>query len=552
MKETTPYEEGEPDRPILVLAEAPSNAEIRLNQPLVGPAGFVFNDCLHAAGLHRSLCYILNVWPFQVEKDFYRPDMIYIRGQVKNPNALLFSSRGFTELGVYEARHCIEKLKASSPNIVLPMGAVALQVMCGDAKKKIMTYRGSPMWSEKFAKKFIPTVHPAATLHGVYTWRYLIISDMEKVRRHMDSPDLRLPSRNIIINPSWNDCIDYMRYVLRNKERFATDIEVINHQVNCFCICHDPSEVLVVPMADELGDAWWDEDNEIQIWLLYAELMSNPEIQKINQNLIGFDAPFLLQQNHIYTNGFLGDTMIAQKILYPDFKKGLDMICSLYTDEPYYKDEGKMWKGAGGDIEQFWRYNGKDGCIALESWDKLVIELNDGYWPTYNRVARLAKPLAYMTMRGMKVDHDNLQRVNDDVEKKIAAKEKELASVARTPFNPASPKQCQEYFYGLLGIAPYMSGKGTITTDDKAMARIYRRYRHPEAKLVQEIRALKKLKGTYLEVEFDTDNRLRCSWDPTGTWTGRLSSSMTIFGTGMNQQNLHPEFKGFIVADDDD
>ena len=550
MLETSPWEEGLPDRPILVLAEAPSNAEIRLEQPLVGPSGTVFNDCLHTSGLHRSECYILNVWPFQVEKDRLAPDNIYVRGKVRNFNYLLYTKRGFTELGFYEARHCIEKLKAATPNVVLSLGNVAFHMLSGD-NRPILTWRGSPLWSDKFQKKYIPTVHPAATLHGVYIWRYLIINDMEKVRRQMDFPELVPTSRNIIINPSYEDARDYL-WETGTKKRFATDIEVINHQLNCFCICHDKSEVMVIPMADEFGNSWWNEEQETHIWTLYAQLMGDKQIAKINQNLIGFDVPFLLQQNNIFTCGPLYDTMIAQKILYPDFKKGLDFITSVHTDEPYYKAEGKMWKGHGGDISQFWRYNGKDGYVALEAWDKLADEMTEGgYWPTYNRRVRLAQPLQYMTIRGMKVDHKALQTTADAVDIKIEEKMSELHRVAKQPFNPSSPKQCQEYFYGLLAIPPYKSSTGTVTTDDKAMARIYRRYHHPEAKLVQEIRALKKLKGTYLEVEFDKDDRLRCSWDPTGTWTGRLSSSQTIFGTGMNQQNLHPEFKHFLVADDD-
>ena len=547
---TTPYEEGSNDRPILVLAEAPSNQEIRLEQPLVGPSGAVFNDCLRTAGLRRSDCYILNIWPFQVEKSrmIGHEEEIYTRGNVGNYTQCLYTKKGFTELGIYEARQCIEKLKTAHCNVVLTLGKPALQIMTGD-NRPIMKWRGSPLFSEKFQKKFIPTVHPAATLHGVYTWRYMIIADMEKVKGEMESPFLELPKRDIITNPTFDFVMQYMSVP---RERFATDIEVINHQVNCFCICPDPAEVLVVPMADEFGDAWWTEDQEIQIWQLYAKLMGDPDIAKINQNIIGFDAPFLLQQNNIYTNGFIGDTMVAQKIMYPDFRKGLDFITSIHTREPYYKDEGKMWKGLGGDLEQFWRYNGKDGCVALESWDALAAEMTEGgYWPTYNRVMRLAKPIQYMTVRGMKVDHEALKRTHKDVEKKISEKQAELDSVAQVPFNVSSPKQCQNYFYGIKGITPYMSGKGTVTTDDKAMARIYRRYNLPEAKLVQEIRALRKLKGTYLEVDFDKDSRVRCSWDPTGTWTGRLSSSQTVFGTGMNMQNLHPEFKNFLVADDD-
>jgi DNA polymerase I-like protein with 3'-5' exonuclease and polymerase domains len=156
-----------------------------------------------------------------------------------------------------------------------------------------------------------------------------------------------------------------------------------------------------------------------------------------------------------------------------------------------------------------------------------------------------------MMTRGIAVDVDRLKETKIDVQKKIKEREDELEKVADYPFNPASPKQCQEYFYSHKGHKPYVSrSTGRPTTDDKAMSRIFRRFRYPEAKLVQELRSLNKLSGTYLEVEYDKDERVRCSYNPRGTTTGRLSSSKTIFGTGMNLQNLHPEFKGFLVARD--
>jgi DNA polymerase-1 len=51
-------------------------------------------------------------------------------------------------------------------------------------------------------------------------------------------------------------------------------------------------------------------------------------------------------------------------------------------------------------------------------------------------------------------------------------------------------------------------------------------------------------------MKLDPDNRLRCSFNPVGTTSGRLSSSKTLFGTGGNTQNLPDEMKKYIVADD--
>ena len=66
---SSPFEEGDPNAPLLFLAEAPASVEMRMGHPLAGPSGDVFNDCLHTAGLIRNQSYILNLWPFRVGKD---------------------------------------------------------------------------------------------------------------------------------------------------------------------------------------------------------------------------------------------------------------------------------------------------------------------------------------------------------------------------------------------------------------------------------------------------------------------------------------------------
>jgi DNA polymerase-1 len=65
-----------------------------------------------------------------------------------------------------------------------------------------------------------------------------------------------------------------------------------------------------------------------------------------------------------------------------------------------------------------------------------------------------------------------------------------------------------------------------------------------------EIRKLAKLKGTYLEIKYDEDQRLRCSYNPVGTESGRLSSSQTIFGTGANLQNIPYEIRNYMLFDE--
>lgn len=541
---TTQFEEGSPNAKFLVLGQAPTRTEVSRKRPLVGPAGEVFDECLRMAGLSRRECYIVNLWQEPVFTD-PKTGVVY---DYKGGDELA-TKKGLTRLGWEMAEPTLELIRQSKANVILALGQQAMEATTGKPTM-IMKWRGSILSGSGMVlgKKVVPTVHPAATIHGVYLWRYMIISDMIKAIEESERPELVLPRRDILIRPTLAQCLNFMREAL-NADELATDIEVVNHQVSCFSLCTRVDEGITVPLTDERGP-YFDEDDEVLIWKAYADLMYKKELPKVNQNLMCFDAVFLMMQNRIRVRGPIGDPMLAQHILYPEFNKGLDFIASMHTREPYWKDEGKMWKNEGGDFEVFWRYCGKDSCVALEAWHVLHKELvHRDMMKTYEYTVGMMDQLLYMTLSGLKIDREELERTKLRIEQRIDEKMKELEEVADYPFNPNSSPQCKAYFYDHKGLTPYRNGAGGITTDDNAMSRIFRKTHMREAKLVQEIRALKKLKGTYLDVQTDADDRLRCSWNARGTWTGRLSSSQTILGTGTNLQNLDPMFKAFIIAD---
>lgn len=203
--------------------------------------------------------------------------------------------------------------------------------------------------------------------------------------------------------------------------------------------------------------------------------------------------------------------------------------------------------------ENFLRYSALDAACTTE--------VKDGFWkdmkpfqPAYDLTLNIFPVLMYMMTRGVKIDRAALDQTKLDVLAKADEYQEELNAICGRTLNVNSPKDVANYFYGELGIPAYRNAEGGITTDDLALQKLVRgtvaRPGLRQAKLVQEIRGLRKLYGTYLNLEFDSDGRLRGSYNPRGTKFGRLSSSQTIFGTGTNFQNLPQEFKKFLVADD--
>ena len=197
-------------------------------------------------------------------------------------------------------------------------------------------------------------------------------------------------------------------------------------------------------------------------------------------------------------------------------------------------------------------YNSLDAACTLQCHHAFWHDLAPDFLPAYDMTVALYEPLMFMQTRGIKVNMEQMAVTKAEIIKSAAGKQEELNRLVGSELNVNSPKECQQYFYIELGIPPYYND-GSITVDDLALQRLSRgTAKRPglrQAKLVQEIRGLQKLHGTYLDIEFDNDSRMRCSYNPRGTKFGRLSSSKTVFGTGTNQQNLPQEFKKFLESD---
>ncbi|MBU2249668.1 MAG: hypothetical protein KKD77_23170 [Gammaproteobacteria bacterium] len=204
------------------------------------------------------------------------------------------------------------------------------------------------------------------------------------------------------------------------------------------------------------------------------------------------------------------------------------------------------------DDQGFWLYNAKDSAVLLEALPNLMHDLEMvNNVEAYREQCRIVEPLTYMQHRGIKCDVVGMKEESDKAGETIDRLTGELRAITGTDINPNSPAQLKTYFYKTKGATPYYDRKkGTETTDKNALKRLSRKG-HEEAKILLEIRRLSKLKSTYYDVTLDVDGRLRCSFNPVGTDSGRLSSSETIFGTGTNMQNLPMEFRRYLLADED-
>src|SRR5207302_9682438 len=89
--------------------------------------------------------------------------------------------------------------------------------------------------------------------------------------------------------------------------------------------------------------------------------------------------------------------------------KGLGFQASIYTKEPFYKDDGKLWKQletlTPEELKRFREYNGKDACVTHEIRSVHERELDSfGVRHVFEHETRIAPLLRQMSRRGVKID----------------------------------------------------------------------------------------------------------------------------------------------------
>ena len=522
---------GDKKSKICLIGEAPGATEERLGIPFVGQAGNLLNNLLNSVGLTRSECYITNVVKERPPRNDFSP---YFNGQ------------SFTEKARPWLEELREELNECEANVFVPLGSPALFALTN--KIGIMKWRGSILESTMLpGRKVIPTIHPAAALR-MYIFRYHILSDLSKVNREKEFPEIRVPEREIIISPSYEQTLEFFE-LIKNSPAFAFDIEVFRGSISCISFAVSPYKGISIPFKDKNGSDYFSDVKEREIWKLINEALTSDKL-KIGQN-INFDISYLYNTVSIMTKPPIADTMIAHHVTYYELPKGLDYLTSIYTNEPYYKDEGKIWTGRVVYDENFWIYNAKDSLVTFEVWEKVEKEMKErGCDFIYNKTMELFWVVLYFQLRGIKVNVDSLDETRKELESEIEVLQSELNDIVGHELNPNSPSQCKNYFYVEKGLKAYVNRKtGSLSTNDEALTRLSAKGIR-EADLVLKLREKKKLLSTYVNMELDEDNRMRTSYDLTGTTTGRLSSRKTPFGTGMNMQNLPKAFRKFLVADE--
>lgn len=438
---------GPTNAKIMLVGEALGKDEVRVGEPFVGAAGYLLNSALSTAGINREAVYITNV----------------VKVQPPQNDLSRLSELGLTiEEFIPELKREIETIK---PNVVVAMGGHALTALT--SHHSIMNWRGSILESSLVAgQKVIGTVHPAAVLRQ-YKWRPLLVLDLKRVKEESVSPAINLAERILIAEPSFTSIPRLIEEVSKN-ERISCDIEVDTQGLmSCIGFASDPSWAFSIPLRKGWQN-YWSEGEEFTIYRWLHSLFHSPRLF-IFQNAL-FDLRWLVPKFGWFP--VYADTMWMHQLCYAEIPKGLDMLASIYTKEPFYKEERKLWKD-NTLTNQRGVYNSKDAVVTLEVALRLEKELQDLKLSEFffGFVMKLMPILLTLELRGMRVN----QSVKEEIVKELNQKEKELEE-GLGGVNIRSTKQMQQLLYDELKLPKqYHHKTGKLSTGKEALNKLRRK-----------------------------------------------------------------------------
>jgi len=220
----------------------------------------------------------------------------------------------------------------------------------------------------------------------------------------------------------------------------------------------------------------------------------------VTHNGHGFDLLILLFKYKIPFGDNHFDTMVAHHRIYPEVEKSLGHVLSLYTDEPYHKNESD-----GGYVpfnseqeRNLWMYNAKD--VAVMPWLRSALQREASRMEALKSTEEamdLIPVYLTLTARGIRVNRELINTRLIENNRRVTQYLRILKILVGRDINPQSPKQMKEYLFNTktgLGLKPVSyTKKGEPKTDEKALLKLSIKHELPVVPVILEIRRVGKL-----------------------------------------------------------
>jgi uracil-DNA glycosylase family 4 len=498
---------------VMIVGDCGSEEDVSTGQAISGYTDSTISRLYRDMGIH--------------DNDIYRTCYIKERGnQQKWEENIPLISNLYKDTLVAEIRRI-------SPNIIVPLGELSFNFLT--QQKGIYKFRGSilPCLSTiaTTPTRVIPILGPTPYLNQDPKLLFISRLDFGKVAKYIDAKGPIQEDGKVWICKN----SEHLRLYFERQYPVSTflvfDIETYFGIPTCISFCFDGHESCTVPLLD------WSipQDTRVLMMSEVARMLASP-IPKVNQN-IKYDWK-KLERWGFRVNNVAGDTIIAASCLYPEFPKNLGFLTSIYTEMPYFKDEGKEYDprtSTGRD--KLYTYCAKDSLSTYRIHAQQKEEMVEvGVKPVYDELMRVYPIYRRMDERGIRIDEEQRQKLVSKYESLFDINLRKLAKLCNKEINPLSPLQIRTVVYEELayktirGVKKTKAGLGGTDEESLEMLMWMGSSSHKDAKdILRTIIACRKLHKVieYLDTPIHEDGRMRSEFNLAGTENGRSSAGST-------------------------
>lgn len=187
----------------------------------------------------------------------------------------------------------------------------------------------------RFGVKAITTFHPAGILRGGWKNRPLAIADLIKAKEQAETPELRLPRRELWLSPTLSDLGTFADRFLSTASWLSVDIETGKGEVTSVGFAPSPRVGICCPFVVDGRSYWESVSEEVEAWRWVRKWCESP-IPKVLQNGM-YDAQWLWVKRGIALRNYLHDTRLMHHALFPELPKSLGFMGALWENEQAWK-----------------------------------------------------------------------------------------------------------------------------------------------------------------------------------------------------------------------
>lgn len=511
-----------PPHKLMVVGDFPTVNEYSNGSAFNGPSGSLLNSMLKPSGLKIS----------DVFKTYYFKVPVTGWGSPvrKQKEEALENAR---KLDDWDSLMRME-ISTVEPNAILAMGELALQHLTHE--RGIGKWRGSILPLRETFERPNCKVIPCLSTRDIYEQDQKPVVytqwDISKAVR-MSQTDEAFKFKELIWIPK--SPLELYNWWQRAQygEFLTLDIETHHGFVTCIGFCHDGEEGISIPLLIGQG---MDYSTRGQMYKFINEVLRSP-MPKVNQN-IKYDWSVLEYFGFDISN-IVGDTMLMAHTLYPELDKNLGFLNSIYTDMPFYKDEGRTYDPRKHSVERLLYYNARDCICTWKIWkaqqgDAEALRVKSFYFDKVHPSFFIYKQ---MDRRGIRVDNLQRKKLLDKYEPLYSEVCQTISLVAEERININSPKQVAHLLYDILKCPPKKkksktTGEVTLSTGEEDIEDLWinKVTDSGTIKILQNIVYARKLAKiiSFLNAPVSMDSRMRTSYKIHGTETGRTSAGKSV------------------------